>query len=95
MIQRIRVDTNNLIRDGLILAYIGRAKNMGFLTEELHVGDTVHAHDIAEQGDFTAVIRDMDTNRVFLELDWDSFTPWGVITGEEGDFYDDYDNDDE
>ena len=91
MIARIAVDTNNIIRDGLIWAYTGGAKRSGFVpAEELSIGDSVFAHDVAEQGDFKAVIRDIANDRVFLEIDWDSFTPWEVPAAdgyEEGDYY--------
>ena len=94
MIARVRVDTNNIIRGGLIWAYTGRASRSGFTAaEELSIGDAVFAHDIAEQGDFNAVVRDIVNDRVFLELDWDTFVPWEVIEGEEGDYYDDQDSD--
>jgi hypothetical protein len=67
---RISVDTNNIILGGLTKAYLSR------LTDEINVGDTVIAHDLAEEADFNAVVVALMGNKAHLRLDWDSAQPW-------------------
>ena len=67
---RLSVDTNNIIMGGLTKANLHR------LTDEIHVGDHVIAHDIAEAADFNAVVVALIGNTAHLRLDWDSAQPW-------------------
>lgn len=67
---KIPVDTNNIILDGLTKASLHR------VTDELHVGDHVIAHDIAESADFDAVVVAVMETTAQLRLDWDSAQPW-------------------
>lgn len=63
----IPVDTNSLVRDGLVLASSRRASG------PLHVGDTVCAQDVASETEFPAIVRNLDGKRVYLEVNWDGF----------------------
>jgi hypothetical protein len=67
---KINVDTNNIILGGLTKASLRR------VTSELHVGDKVIAHDVAEEADFTAVVVELVDEKAHLRLDWDSAQPW-------------------
>lgn len=73
---RVHVDTNNIILGGLTKASLRR------VTDELHVGDNVIAHDIAEAADFSAVVVALVGNKAHLRLDWDSAEPWDTIKDE-------------
>jgi hypothetical protein len=73
---RISVDTNNIILGGLTKASLHR------LTDEIHVGDTVIAHDIAEAADFSAVVVALVGNKAHLRIDWDSAQPWDTAKDE-------------
>lgn len=72
----IPVDTNNIILHGLTKASLHR------VTDEIHVGDNVIAHDIAEEADFNAVVVALVGNKAHLRLDWDSEQPWGSVKDE-------------
>ena len=67
---RVDVDTNNLVRDGLTLARLLR------VVDEINVGDTVIAHDYAEEADFFAQVVTVEGKRVYLRIDWDTANPW-------------------
>lgn len=67
---RVPVDTNNIVRDGLTKVYLFR------VPEKINVGDTVIAHDIAEEADFNAVVVAVESHKAYLRLDWDSSQPW-------------------
>jgi hypothetical protein len=67
---RVDVDTNNLVRDGLTLARLLR------VVDEINVGDTVIAHDYAEEADFFAQVVTVEGKRVYLRIVWDTANPW-------------------
>lgn len=67
---RVDVDTNNIVRGGLTLARLVR------VADEINVGDTVLAHDMAEAADFFATVEAVEGKRAYLKLDWDSGVPW-------------------
>jgi hypothetical protein len=67
---RVDVDTNNIVRGGLTLARLVR------VADEINVGDTVLAHDMAEEADFFATVEAVEGKRAYLKLDWDSAVPW-------------------
>lgn len=67
---KINVDTNNIILGDLTKASLRR------VTAELHVGDTVVAHDVAEEADFTAVVVALVDGKAHLRIDWDSAQQW-------------------
>lgn len=67
---RVTVDTNNIARGDLTKVYLFR------VPEKINVGDTVIAHDIAEEADFNAVVVTVENNKAYLRLDWDSAQPW-------------------
>lgn len=66
----VDIDTNNIVRDGLTLARLLR------VVDELHVGDTVIAHDMAEEADFFAEVVAVEGKRAYLRVNWDSIKPW-------------------
>lgn len=67
---RVNVDTNNIVRDGLTKVYLFR------IPEKINVGDTVIAHDIAEEADFNAVVVTVESHKAYLRVDWDSAQHW-------------------
>lgn len=66
----IRVDTNDIVRDGLTRASLRR------LTDDIHAGDNVIAHDVAEAANFSAVVVAVMETTAHLRLDWESAQPW-------------------
>lgn len=67
---RVDVNTENIVRGNLTLAKNIRA------VDEFNIGDTVFAHNIAEEADFFATVAAVEGKSVYLKMDWDSKNPW-------------------
>ena len=65
-VARIRIDSNDLVRGGLVRAYLSSTD------AALEIGDPVIAADCADCRDIHATVVAVEGQKVYLDLDWEA-----------------------